>query len=531
MKTKTNIFLLLSFAIFTTTIACNIDFVPIWDGKAFYDEMALALLRPFNLLNFNLHRHPSMLYILLIAITQYLDFGNSYLIHLVNLILGILSIWSFFRIVEKFFPSQELLIEKSLVTMIFAGFPIFISNALNLNLDFGVLVFFLLFLSMILYRKKYPSLVTGYFLVFSKEVGVLLYITILFLMFLYFVSRSEKSVKEKIDSIRKWGILILPPIGYVSYLFYLSIANSGPVLWQNIGSNPLGLLRNFTSFSLLDPVFLSYLKGIFIINFNWIFTFFIVLLLGKWSFNIAWGKKLNLINEFNNSYLLFLVSLFTTIVYLLTRFSPFTNLRYFLPIYPLLIISFYYSLLTFVKNKNKRIIILIFTFILVFSSNFRTIDPISKKLYGTFNFGDHPILKMTEVTGECCGYGRDQLVYNLEYIKFNLIQNKIYQNLIPLDKTVFVTNKDVDWHFAGRIDQKTLMRTLNFPNTHFLSYYDPGQILRAAKKPEIIYYLDYPNFNSKNDLELLLTNYRDLEIKNVGDEGYFVTIHKMVLKI
>lgn len=46
---------------------------------------------------------------------------------------------------------------------------------------------------------------------------------------------------------------------------------------------------------------------------------------------------------------------------------------------------------------------------------------------GTFDFGTHKMLKMTSLTGECCGYGRDQLVYNLEFVHLQRTFRKILE--------------------------------------------------------------------------------------------------------
>lgn len=508
----------------------NMDFVPMWDGLNYFDELAMAIIKPFNLLNFNLFRHPSMFYMFVVAIPQYIDFGNTYLLHAINLIFGLLAIWSFHQLIKQLFPSDELNVERSLLAMIFGGYPILIACALNLNPDFGVLVYFLLLLSMMGLNKKKLALLFGFLLVFSKETGFLIYIATISILFVCFIGRSKKSTREKIISSYQWIILILPPLSYGAYLLYRSLTTLKPVLWETSGNDLGGLLKAFTSFSLFDPVFLGYIRGIFVINFNWFLSIFIFLFAITWLLKIIWGKNFDSIKNANGPYCLCFWSLFIVILFLLTRYSTFTNLRYFLPVYPFLIISFYYSLIYFIKNAKIRITILLFFLIFSYSSNFRTIDPVSKIIFGTFNFGKHSLLKMTEITGECCGYGRDQLVYNLEHIQFNSIQNKIYQDLLPIDKTILVANKDVDWHFIGRIDRETLRRTLTFRNIILINYKDPQEIAQAIKKPEVIYYLDYPNFDNKNDLKLLSMNYIDREIKNIDDDGYFITIHKMTLK-
>lgn len=511
-------------------IISQIDFIPMWDGRVYFDELALAMNKPFNLFNFNMFRHTTMLYMILIAIPQYFDFGNNYFIHGVNLILGILAIFSFNRIVIKLFPAPGIHIERGLLILIFSVSPLFLATALNLNPDYGVLVFFLFLLSMLLSRKKLLSLLAGLFLVFSKETGFLLYTTTMFLFFICFIGQSSRSTREKCLSVLKWGFLmLLPPLLYCFYLFYNAVTTKEAVLWQDSGNDLGHLVGTFTSFSLLNQVFLGYLRGIFIINFNWILSLFSLGFIGNWITKKILGIKINQPVEVEGSYVFFFFSLFSIILFLLTRYSTFTNLRYFLPIFPFLLIIFYYSLIYLINSQVVRRLLLSLVFLLLLISNFRTIDPLSKKLFGTFQFGNHTLLNMTKFTGECCGYGRDQLVYNLEYIQLHRAQNEIYQYIKPTFNTVIVANPQVDWHFIGKVDENH-RRTIKEIFVEFIVYYDAVKIYLSKNKPEVLYYLDYPNFNNAHDVKLLSTLYTIAESKIVGEDGYSVTVHKMILK-
>lgn len=520
-----------SIFLFSFIVFLNMDFVPMWDGRVYFDELALAIEQPFNFFNFNIVRHPTMLYMLLIALPQYIDLGNPYLLHGVNLILGILAIYSFHRIIARVFSSDEIFIERSLLTLIFSTYPLFTATSLNLNPDYGVLAFLLLFISVLLERKKIHTLIVGFFLVFSKETGVLLYTATAFLYFYFFVGQSKRSLCEKLRFFIKWGTIMgLPLYTYIIYLIFNFHSNTESVLWQDSGNDFNALINTFTSFSLFNRTFLGYLSGIFIVNFNWIFSLFLLALIASNFFRIVFGLNKSLPLQTEPLLFIFLNYLFVIALYLLTRYLTFVNLRYLLPLFPFLIIVFYYSLLYFVRRSFVRSLVLIITFILLLVSNFKTIDPISKMLYGTFKFGNHSLLNMTKFTGECCGYGRDQIVYNLEYVNLHRVQNEIYRYFKPDSSTVLVSNPSSDWHLIGLLDNDTFERTIRHRNVKNIKYSDPVKIKMLEVKPEVIFYINYPNFDNISDLMLLSTIYSKVDVLQFGKNDYFVDVYKMKLK-
>src|SRR4029077_13952844 len=126
----------------------------------------------------------------------------------------------------------------------------------------------------------------------------------------------------------------------------------------------------------------------------------------------------------------------------LTRYETYLNVRYLLPIAALLILSFAVGFLILCARPFVRVVVLGFAFLLVLGSAFRTIDPVSRALWGTFPFGRHPLLALTSWNNECCGFSRDQLVYNLEYLQFDRIETLIFRDLRPNTTTTFVAHPE-----------------------------------------------------------------------------------------
>lgn len=71
------------------------------------------------------------------------------------------------------------------------------------------------------------------------------------------------------------------------------------------------------------------------------------------------------------------------------------------------------------------------------------------------------MLRVTALTGECCGYGRDQLAYNLQFTRLADVQDALYARIRPTATTVLVTHDNANWFTVGPIDAQTSRRTLS----------------------------------------------------------------------
>jgi hypothetical protein len=69
-------------------------------------------------------------------------------------------------------------------------------------------------------------------------------------------------------------------------------------------------------------------------------------------------------------------------------------------------------------------------------------------------------LSITSLRNECCGYGRDQLAYNLEFTQFASLQDELYERLKPSDSTVLVLPPYADWFVVDLVDSGTHHRTM-----------------------------------------------------------------------
>ncbi len=526
--------LFLVLGVYAATVLAYLDFVPIWDGLSYSRDCLMKGVKgPLSLLSFNCFGHPTMAYVSLLALPQYLDVGNVALLHGANLLLGACSIVAFLLLLRRLYPGDQRWGERLLVTAVYAGYPLVLANTLNMNPDFGVLVFFVITLSLMAHGRVRWAAVSGLLLTFSKEPGVLLLACMVASYAGFFLLREGTAAQRLRRLVRLWP-LCLPPLLLAAFFAYKA-RMAGPVLWAATdAARPENLLRAFFSFSLTDPTFLGYARGIFLINFNWIMTLLVVALLLTRGVQLALRRPRPAPKGCQRAATGFVLALFFLVFYLLTRFPTYINLRYVLPIYPLLIVFAYHALCVLLSSRALRLVALGALFVLSYGSSFITFDPVSRWAYKTFKFGSQDMLQMATVTGECCGYGRDQLVYNLQFTKFHDVVNAVLQDLKPTPKTVVLAHsgfRDVvtpqaDFQLVGSVDRQTFRRTLLEERDLGFRTERLRRLVLWKDKPEVLYYMDLPNFDSTRELRITNMLYRVEWVRSYGDLAHFIRVIK-----
>jgi len=500
----------------------HVDFVPIWDGRAYADALTAAVRGPFNLLNFNVFAHPSMLFMLWSGLGQFIDPGNAMLLNLSQIVLAVGAVVAFASIARRLMPAPGDVAERFLVTALFAVYPIVLASEQNLNPDTGVLAAFLAYLALLFARRYFWAMLAAVFMVSSKESGVLLYPIATAVFFLVDLRKERWGARVRHVLERTYFFAPLFFYGAVTLAGSLSGRN---VLWKKPGGNG-NLLRQFLLPTIDEVTHSAYSTGIWIINFNWVLTAVIIAALLKLVFDILRHRR-KLPEGIDPAAAGILGLIFLAAVYALTRFPTYTNLRYLLPVYPLFLFVFAVALRSVAGARSIRLGGLAIVFALLLVSVFRTVDPVSKAMYGTFPFGKHPLLKMTSLTRECCGYGRDQLGYNLEYVHFGTIQNRVFEAVRPTNATTFVFDGMVDWFIHGQLDSRTYRRTLRYDDP-ILPRYRKTLLCLASHTPATkIYYLAYPNADNTTDFRALAGDYTVDEFDRVSEGGYELMIALM----
>ena len=513
-------------------ILANADLVPLWDGLVYFDECILkAIEGGFDLMRLNCFGHPAAAHMALVAAPQKLSPGSTMLLHGTNGLLGVLALWGFMRLLRLAIAGPERAIERTLVLALMAFSPQFIAATLHLNPDFGVAVFFVLLLVALLERREPLAALAGVFLVFCKEIGSLLYLVAVLFYLVIYLTRGSDPLREKLRQLRQRSYLLLPLLLVAAYLVIKTNLYAEAIMWGAKGGDSTGavkgLLQAFTSFSLLDPFFLNYSTLGLVVNFRWILSaamiIFVLLRLSCWLFGGRWPVPLE-----GDPRLRWFCSLtFLVAFLLLTRFRTFGNARYVLPLLPLLLLCGYWALRALALRPVLLRTLLAALVPLWLLSNVQTFDPLPRAIYGTFRFGNHELLQMTSLTGECCGYGRDQLVYNLQFRHFHDALN----GALALQKRVApaapLAIDDLSaWYILARVDAGSARRTLRLRGSRPANYLKLSELVQGKRTlPARLLYPALPNVDSARALGYLQQHYLLRKEHRIGSGGYGVSVY------
>jgi hypothetical protein len=498
-----------------------------WDGRTYFETLVTAVSGPFNPLNFNIFAHPSMLFMLVISAGQYIDPGNVVLLNVTDHLFGMAGIAAFWALCGSLFPNANRW-ERGLLTFAFAMHPIVIASELNFAADTGVLVFSLAYIALLLRGRFRLAVLAGLFLASSKESGVLLYAVITVVFFGLDFVREKRPLLRAIRSVLHRTALFAPALFYLATILAARAAGRAAV-WTSPVQGQNDVARQFLRPRWEEIVHSRWAGGILILNFQWILTLVLLSALALLAVRIVRSRA-----RFPPGVDRFAAAVVAAVIvaglYLLTRIQTFTNIRYLMPLYPLLILAFGIASRFLTGREPIRIVFLAVVCALTLVSVFRTIDPVSKRVYGTFPFGRHEILNMTSLTGECCGYGRDQLVYNMEFAHFATLQDKIYEAIRPDGRTAIVKDPLTEWYLDGILDARTFRRAVRPNETVRPRYLVTTQVFTTPNRPAELYFVAYPNVDNVPDLLLLTRVYHIAETRTFEENGYQIPVFKMVLR-
>lgn len=493
----------------------------IWDGVSYFQKCILiAVNNNFSLFNYNCGSHLSFPFMFLVGSPQYILKGQVWATNFVIVILGLFATLSFYFSCRKLFNFKSNSIDLFFLTSLYTLNPPLIANMLNLNLDVGMLIWYTIIIFLLLKNEAFLTAVIGILFVFTKPHSFFIYTITTFSYFFLTFSKYKYRFALKAKK-REFLLFSLPLLLYVLFFTIKLITTSNNYLWAGVDlGNALRVSLRVNPFSTMKR---SYLAAIFLLNFRWVMTIFIM----TWLIKI--GMFLNykdIRREVKPIWLVLIISFLGTL-YLLIAYPTHTNPRYFLVILPVFLILFYSCFRQIIKNSVVRSLIMSFIVILNFLSIFKTVDPVSKFIWGVFSFGQHKMLRMTSVSGECCGYGRDQLAYNLEYLVIAKIKQKIYQFIRPNEQSVIVTHS-LQEQFD--IVDPVSYEILSSDNGINLSNTVTTLLLKDENKPTSVWYIQFPNVDDRQEFFNLQNTFDIKESWEFSEEGYAMKLYLLTLR-
>ena len=513
---------------FVIVLAPQLNYVPIWDGHVYASCAIEAAASGITIESLRCAGHPSQGYALLLALSQLVRPGNIVLMHLTNVALGILALGCFRLVLARAFPAREHARQLDLLTLATAVHPVLLSTLIQVNVDFGVYVFFLATLAAVMYRRLAWAAVAGTLLCFSKETGVLVYALMVGLWAAIEAVGDEGAVSARLRRlVPSLAILAIPLALFVVHLAWWNTVHGRSAVWKHQWQ--VGPIDGFKFFDLSEPIFLSYAAGIFLLGFGWVLTAILGGDLAVAGARMARRQPDREVPGADRRALAFLTLLTVMLTYLLTSFRTWSNLRYFALLYPLLILLTFAALLRLgIPARMRRMIVgaIIGLFLL---ASYRSVDPVSRAVYGTFSIGERPMYRMASITGEFGGPGRDELVYNLEFTGYHHVQNRLFRLLKPTARTVIATPQRVRWNIWSPLDPIGYRRTMARENVLVPRYADEVEVAtQAASIPEL-WFLEFSNhLDIDNAMHTLDRLYREDRIVSVHARGHVLKAHHLV---
>lgn len=487
IKFKLNYGLILILIIYYVSHIKFIHYSQFWDSE-WYFQLLLSAISSVNnytgnfiglinviLRNYNFLGHSSMGYVFILSLGQIIDFGNIVYLNLTNVILGSAAIVGFYYFVTYLNPKNNP--NNLIATMIFAFNPLFFATSISLNLDYSVLIFLTLAVTSLFYKNYNFFIVFSLLLVFSKETGLLFYISIV-LTILFF----------KFDEFKRHMLLFaMPVLLFLIYLYYNSwnLWNSGATVNEG---NKLSLnFANNKMFSLginIENIKIR-LFQIFIMNFNWILSPFVFIGLFKVK-----DKNYKFLSCLLIPFLLF--NLFYTVM-------PFS--RYVVSSVFILISLFYISVGEIIKNRLHVRLILVTVAFLMFIQIYKSIDSSPKLFYGKNLIGSN-------VSSPVFGF-RDGLVYNTSFYFVEELSKLIR---IRQNKSEGIVLNTGAQYFFKQIDDIGTVENVN-------------KINHKYKNLEYVYVSWFGDLDSSLDQ---LRKFYTISYKNRIDyKGYYVDVYNL----
>jgi hypothetical protein len=514
-------------AVFFAVLWPEFGYVPIWDGRVYANCAIEAAASGLSFESLRCAGHPSQGYAVFLASSQLVRLGDVSLIHLTDTLLGLLALGCFRVVLGCVFPAPALARELDLVTLACAVHPVLLSTLLQVNIDFGVYVFFFATLAALVSGRYGWTAMAGVFLCFSKETGVLAYVVMVGLDALFRAAEGKGSAAERLRRLAPMSVTAAPLVAFGVHVLWWNSNHAESAVWKHQWQH--GPLDGFKFFDLSEPVFRSYAAGIFVLGFMWVVSAVIgadVLVAGARMLRRRGDRE---VPGADRRRLAYVTLLAVVLAYLLTSFRTWSNLRYFALLYPLLLLLAFAALLRLRVGAPARVAAFAGIAALFAFAAYRSGDPLSRAVYGTFPAGDREMYRMASITGEFGGPGRDQLVYNLEFIGYHDVQNALFRRLRPSDATAIATSRVLRWNIWSQLDAGTLRRTLAREHLVIPRYSDEVDLAANPDRPRDVWFLEFSNkVDGSDPLAALAAYYRQDRILSVHARGQVVRARHLV---
>lgn len=444
------------------------------------------------------HGHPMQAYGLLHGIPLAAGFFSPLTFFVVNALLLLVASMCFRRSLSILFPSVAPS-SCDLMAAIYALSPLAVSSIFYVNLDFPLYAGAAIFLYGLLSSRIILAACACIFLVFSKETGLAVYMLLSGLYLLLFITRCSRSRKELGAGLKSMLPLLIPGLLFAVYVVYRVIFSSpDSLLWKG---RDVAKFDHITHLLFnLDPMHrtVSQLSGFaFILNFRWLLTFimsvWLLAYIMLWVFNHPTRERL-LESVVDQRWGKFLWIATLLLMLLVTRpLGAGAMPRYVLPALPVFYLTAFLCASSIFRSKTLLNIYLSVALVLVFASNFVTLDPISRHLFGELNVGTSVMLQPSAANRKRVQL--NAMVYNLQSIALDRIFLRVVRQVHAKPRGR-IFNPDGMYYFSTHkllSGERVMIRPAAdvIPRVRMTR---SDSWLKAAKvcSPAMVYYVLYP---------------------------------------
>lgn len=490
-----------------------------WDGNV-YANCLLEFAYGSSLRAIACADHPTQAYLGALLPGQLIAPGSSLALHLANLALHVLALWGLGRVLGVCLHGSQYARLRAIVLCAAAVHPVVLGTLFHTNPDTGVYVFALVLLGTTIgappTQRTLPVLLAGLGLCFSKEAGIAVTLVI------------AAGALVAAPRWRAWrGLLALglPPLLAVSWIAWARMTGIQKP-WA--GGGPGALLLGFAPFAWGDPTFRASLFGIFVLGFGWLVTGTTLAEAVVGAARLIRRAPSRAPSGFDGRAALVLTGIAALVTLGLTTYHTFHNLRYFLLLYPLWMLAGAFALVRLNMPARMREGVAAAWLGANLLSAWTSVDPVSRAFYGTFNAGGLRMYNMTSFTGECCGRGQDQLVYNLQYTGFSQAQDALYAAITPRLETIIAGPGPVNWYSFTQLDSVTHARTLSRTGAYLPIFTDHSMVLRNRQRVQEFWFMDMPNADNDAVLRNFSVYYDQTNTVMRSALGVTITARKFV---
>ena len=521
MRRPDRVLLSLGVVFFVAVVLSQSGYMPIWDSWEYAVCVLEATAHPQELARYSCASHFTHIYCFLLTLPGHLGSPGMGGLLAVNALLGMGSLLALHDIARTLLPDQRFRLDCALVACAWAVHPIHLSSALFINPDFGVMAFILMSLAFLLRGKPNEAALLGIGAAFSKETGGLLYVIMAASYLVLAVGRGQGTRAERWAHFKDCWPLLAPVLAILAYV--LLGRPMGASLW---GSPTLSsMFDQLTTFRLLAGGTLAAAATIFVLSFAWIPTSVILLDLLHGSLFWCLGHSAPTPEAVRTPAAGVVLAVTAFATFALTRFQTTVLPRYFTILYALLLLVFLRALLRLGFPQWVRRLLLGCLVVLLGLSSFRTLDPVSARLYGTFPFGDHRMLAMTTLNHELGFPDPNQLVYNLEFARLPAAIDEALPTLQPTWQRPVVLPNQTNWNLLIHMNPETWRRSLPIPGAARLPHFQSNEFPRQS--PPELSFLVLPIVDSSRERRGLEATYEVVTVERHGGDGYWMEVVRM----